>query len=166
MATKSETSLTKSNHTVKAFVTFRVAGATLSPDSITKLLRIHPTHTHKAGETYSTGRSKITPKSGIWLFSTDKILLSKDLYEHIDLVLILLGWGRSPRDRDNVALFRLARFLRKEPSLSATLSLFWYGTRDATEPKIPDSLIEFLRLMRISVETDFDRDESSPHKAA
>jgi hypothetical protein len=158
----------KSDQIMKAFVTFRVAGETLAPDHITQLLRIHPTYTHKRGEAYSTGRSNIIPTSGIWIFRTDTIWLSTDLNDHIRLLLLLFGLPNNigavrPIDGDN-PLLRLAVFLHQNPSLSATMSFFWHGAPDATEPKIPEWFLDLLKLIPVAVEIDFDRDESvSPH---
>ena len=169
MALKSAISTTKHNHDVKAFVTFRVVGENLIADEITQLLKIYPTHTHKKGETYSTGRSAVTPTSGMWLFSTEKILLSANLTEHIMLILwlfalldvnLLCNFERANASNGGIALFRLAPLLRKR-SLSATMSFFWHGDSAAPEPKVSEGFLELLKKIPVAVEFDFDKDEAA-----
>src|SRR5581483_10617135 len=82
MAFKSAISIMKHDHNLKAFVTFRVAGRKPSTKEIIQTLKIYPT---QKGEIYSTERSTVTPTSGIWLFSTERILLSANLTEHLCL---------------------------------------------------------------------------------
>jgi hypothetical protein len=173
MALKSATSSTKSDRGVKAFVTFRLAGDRLSPDEVTKLLRVNPTHAHRRGEQYSTGRSNITGATGVWLFSTDRIMLSGNLYDHLGLIFTILGLSRSPSVKfssEEGEFSRVARFLRlknflEDHSLSATLTLFWHGPQAIAYPKVPNELIELFELIPIRVETDFDKDEESPRRA-
>ena len=173
MALKSATSSTRSDKGVKAFVTFRVAGDTLSPNEVTNLLRVTPTHAHCLGEQYSTGRSTIVGKTGVWLFSTDRIMLSSNLYDHLGLIFTIFGLSAPSSMKfsaEEGEFSRVARFLRlrnflEEHSLTATLTLFWHGPQAIAYPKIPNELIELFELIPIRVETDFDKEEESPRRA-
>jgi hypothetical protein len=173
MALKSATSSTKSDRGVKAFVTFRVAGERLSPDEVTNLLKVTPTHAHRRGEPHSTGRSTVVGKTGVWLFSTDRIMLGGNLYDHLGLIFTILGLSRPSAiefSSENGEFSRIARFLRlkkflEEHSLTATLTLFWHGPQSVAYPKIPDELVELSELVPIKVESDFDKDEESRRKA-
>jgi hypothetical protein len=173
MALKSATSSTKSDRGIKAFVTFRIAGDSLSPDEVTNLLRVTPTHAHRRGEQYSTGKSTIIGKTGVWLFSTDRIMLSGNLYDHLGLIFTILGVSRSSPinfSSEEGEFSRVARFLRlqkflEEHSLTAALTLFWHGPQAMAYPKLPSELIELFELIPIKVETDFDKDEEAPRRA-
>jgi hypothetical protein len=164
----------KSDRGIKAFVTFRIAGDSLSPDDVTNLLRVTPTHAHRRGEQYSTGRSTIIGKTGVWLFSTDRIMLSGNLHDHLGLIFIILGLSRSSSinsSSEEGEFSRVARFLHlkkflEEHSLTAALTLFWHGPHAVAYPKIPSELIELFKLIPIKIETDFDKDEEAPRKAA
>src|SRR5574337_185547 len=118
MAPKSATSSTKSDSRPRAFATFRVAGDDLAPDEVTRLLEVRPTEAHVKGETYSTGRSTVVAGTGIWLFSTDRVLLSASLPDHVRLVSLIFGLQDPYAANAAVAqhgigkLPRLAEFLR------------------------------------------------------
>src|ERR1700750_1370596 len=93
MAAKSAKSTTKSDTaTLKTFVTFRLAGDTLDPDAVTPALRADPTTPHANGAQCTTGRSTVVPDTGVWLLSTDKISLSDNFYEHLQLALEIIGF--------------------------------------------------------------------------
>jgi hypothetical protein len=163
----------KSDKGIKAFVTFRLAGDSLQPDAVTNLLRVAPTHAHRLGEQYTIGRSTIVGKTGVWLFSTDSFALSSNLYDHVGLILAVLGLSRTPQiglpieegEYSLVTRFlRLQRFL-KERSLTATLTLFWHGPQAAPYPKVPNGLVELFELIPIKVEVDFDKDEDAPRRS-
>jgi hypothetical protein len=162
---------TKSDQTEKAFVTFRISGDDLIPDEVTRLLGIRPTHAHSKGEEYSTGRSTIIGRTGVWMFSTDHISLSSNLFVHLELMFSILGFNRSSGAIGNpssvehdlnpmLRILRLKEFL-KNKSLSATMTLFWHGSSGLAYPKLPDALIDLFTLIPIAIESDFDRDEDT-----
>src|ERR1700730_9399894 len=92
MAAKSATSSMKSDPTLKAFVTFRVVGDNLVPNEITQLLKMQPTYARLKGKTYSTGRSaNIIPSTNIWFFSTDTVMASNNIVDHVRLILFIFG---------------------------------------------------------------------------
>jgi hypothetical protein len=171
MAPRSAISTMKSDKSMRTFISLRVVGPTLEPDEITKLLGVYPTHVHKNGETYSTGRTSITPTSGMWLLATDKMFLTPDLASHIRLILVLFGLDKvlfgldklqaayESRSPDGIAFFRLAERLQTDASLSATMSFFWHGGPNSTAPTVPDLLLQLLALLHIHVELNFDKDE-------
>jgi hypothetical protein len=165
MAARSATSTTKSDATLKTFVTFRVAGDALDPDEVTRVLRVNPTHAHRKGESYSTGRSTIVPDTGVWLLSTERLSSSENFYFHLGLALQMLGLLPSnlPSSGDErlavtARYLALSRFLR-ERKLTATLSCFWHGAAGATKPTLPDILVEMFADIPIGLDIDFDRDE-------
>jgi len=165
----------KSERLVKTFATFRIAGDTLNPLEVTQLLRVQPTHAHRKDEKYSTGRSEIVGKTGVWLFSTDQISLSDNLYEHIGLIFTVLGLIRSragigeasEEERANAIahILRLERLL-KQNSLTATMTFFWHGPHNVPYPKVPEAFIGLFQLIPIALEMDFDRDEEVPPRRA
>jgi hypothetical protein len=167
--------MTKSDQTLKTFVTFRIAGDGLVPDEVTELLKVPPAHAHAKGVRYSTGRVEILPTTGVWFFSTDRLSISKNWVEHLALALVVIGLVQRPQlspslpaegELESVSrVLALGRFLQQK-GLTATLSVFWHGAPQATEPQIPNQITDFLRLIPIQIETDFDRDEvASPRRS-
>jgi hypothetical protein len=170
MAAKSATSLTKSDQTMKAFVTFRVTGDKLAPDEVTQLLKVQPTHIRVKGTPYSTGRSdNIVPSTNIWFFSTDSVIVSHNIFDHIRLALFVLGFiGPSVIEQlDTTANGRFIQFPRllslksllEKVTAKATMTFFWHGGAASIDPKVPEELFDLLRLAQIDVEVDFDKDE-------
>ena len=156
MATKSATSMTKSSVAIKTFVTFRVAGDTLDPLDVTALFKMKPTHQHRKGQEYSTGKSKVLPKTGVWFFSTETESTSRNIYVHIKILLSYV-FGDSRLD-GGIRILKL-RDLLEQKQLTATMTFFWYGKANASYPSIPDELIDLLKLVPVQIEYDFDRDE-------
>ena len=160
----------KHNGTIRTFITFRIAGDDLIPDEITNLLKIVPSHVHRKGEAYSTGRSNIVPATGLWLFSTDRITTNQDFAVHLEVAaLLLLGILPSLGNRfsesrlatsfDAVGnILRLKELLVRR-HLTATMTFFWHGEVSAEPPAIPEGLTPFLDLIPIHTEIDFDREE-------
>ena len=120
---------------MKAFVTFRVTGDKLVPADVTKLLKMQATDIRHKGIPSSTGRSNnIIPSTNIWFFSTDKVVASNNLYDHVALVLYLIGLEReneteptSKNISEKLArLLSLKNFLQKH-SAKAVMSFFWHG---------------------------------------
>lgn len=169
--TKSGASMTKSKETIKTFVTFRIAGDQLVPDEITKLLHVLPSHSHRKGEAYSTGKSTIAPTTGVWLFSTERITTSRSFDVHLQAALFLLGFMRQPGSPTGGGLQgefdALANFLRlkriiDDKSLTAAMTFFWHGAAGAEYPAVPDGLKDLFDLVPIAIETDFDREDELP----
>jgi hypothetical protein len=150
MAAKSATSSMKSDPTLKAFVTFRVVGDNLVPNEITQLLKMQPTYARLKGKTYSTGRSaNIIPSTNIWFFSTDTVMASNNIVDHVRLILFIFGL----MEFDGVSIFL------SKSSAKATMTFFWHGTSISSVPKIPELLLDLLKLIEVEVEVDFDKDE-------
>jgi len=170
MATKSGTSVMKSDSaTIKTFVTFRVAGDTLDPDEVTRVLRAYSSHAHRKGERFTTANSAIVPDTGVWLLSTDKIFLSNHFHEHLQLALKILGIypvdlsGESDSLRAATRCLKIKQFLQ-DRKLTATLSCFWHGEPRASYPQIPEELSNLFELIPIGLDIDFDRDEAPPRR--
>jgi|HubBroStandDraft_1064217.scaffolds.fasta_scaffold243930_2 hypothetical protein len=134
-----------------AFVTFRVAGAALEPEEVTNVLKVHPTHAHRKGETYGSGRRgrPVTAKTGVWSFSTDRLSERPALGEHLTIVRKFLDPERTDE---------LHELLRRE-HLTATLTCFWHGGRNATPPSVPGDIKDLLSKLPATIETDFATDE-------
>jgi hypothetical protein len=170
MAAKSATSSTKSDQTIRTFVTFRVTGDELDPDAVTQLLKVRPTHARLKGKSYSTGKSEnIIPSTNIWFFSTDTVMSSQNIVDHIRLVLFVLGlMGASGvhsldatmngNNAPFARLLSLRAFLTKS-SAKATMTFFWHGASGSTSPKISEQLFDMLRLIEVDGDIDFDKDE-------
>jgi Domain of unknown function (DUF4279) len=171
MAARSATSTTKSDATIKTFVTFRIAGDNLDPDEVTRVLRAFPTHAHRKGDPYKTKTSTIVPNTGVWLLSTDKISLSDIFPEHLRLVLQILGlWPAAPSNEEETLqavgrYLELSQFL-KDKRLTATMTCFWHGAPQAVEPKVPSQLLDLFKRIPISLDIDFDRDEATRRRVA
>jgi hypothetical protein len=170
MAAKSATSSTKSDRTLKTFITFRVVGDKLVPDEVTQLLKMQPTHARLKGKPYSTGKSEnIIPSTNIWFFSTDTVMASNNIVDHIQLVLFILGLMESSgieildaiADKRRTPLSRVIslKLLLRNSSAKATMTLFWHGASGSSVPKIPEGLFDILKLIEVDVEVDFDKDE-------
>ena len=166
LTAKSATSTTKSDTaTLKTFVTFRLAGDTLDPEEVTRALRAYPTHAHRKGEQFTTGRSTVVPDTGVWLLSTDKISLSDNFYEHLQLALEIIGFFPVNRSGERDSLRAATRCLEfkqflQDRKLTATLSCFWHGAPRAPSPHVPEELSKFFELIPIGLDIDFDRDEA------
>jgi hypothetical protein len=137
-----------------AFVTFRVAGNALDPADVTKILHIAPTHAHRMGETYRSGPIKgrpITGKSGVWYFSTDRLVESAELDDHLAYVRKFLHAGSR----------RLLHDLLGKQHLTAALTCFWHGQPHAKPPIVPGDVRELLGSLPATIETDFATDDQA-----
>jgi hypothetical protein len=145
--------------TIRTYATFRLAGDKLDPHAVTRHLRLVPTLAYAKDERYSRGdRSQnLTGRTGVWFFSTKKLVASQRLVEHADLLMKLIMPG--PTD-----IARLHQLIRRD-GLDATMTLFWFGRGSAKKPAVPRSLPDFLKLLPASLETDFQT-EHSGRKAA
>src|SRR5262245_35364699 len=141
---QSETSMTKSERT---FATLRVAGDNLVPDQVTKLLGIEPTLAYAKGEHY--GRRHLKGRTGVWLLSTDGVVKSNSLKDHVGWLL----W--------RVRIKALPDFVKKN-SLHSVLTCFWHGPSGVSAPIIPDDMRHMLMMLHVQLETDFETDDGPP----
>jgi hypothetical protein len=76
----------------KAFVTLRFAGDDLDPAGISAILPIAPTRAHRKGEQFFAGphAGQLRGRTGIWFLSTNKLIPSDDLGDHLEFVRTLL----------------------------------------------------------------------------
>ncbi len=166
---------------IKTFATFRVAGDDLVPSEVTEILKVAPTRAYGKGETYVGKNTKraVKYKTGIWLLSTDKIIESPSLLDHLRFLLQILVPlrlipGLSPltsklrvalAEQNTQPIDQLRRLLR-ERSLHAVVTCFWHGSAGATPPKIPKDVLYTLRRLPADLERDFDTDRPRETKVA
>ncbi|MGH9353957.1 MAG: DUF4279 domain-containing protein [Terriglobia bacterium] len=145
--------------THKTYATFRVSGDTLDPDIITKILRVIPTISYAKGEKYFAGQrtGELIGKTGMWSFTTDKLVASNNLQHHLAYVLGILIPGR----QDASPLVHLHALLAKNKGIRADLRCFWHGHASAKKPSIPKIVTEFVKIIPASIEADFDTDSVS-----
>jgi hypothetical protein len=163
--------------TIKTFATLRVTGDDLDPDEVTQILRITPTTAHRKGEPFRSGprAGTVIGRTGVWYFSTEHIFDSDRLSDHINALFATIYFeefvkqNQKPRQEGRVKITynftligRLARLsqLLKRRSARAVLSCFWHGKLGATPPSIPRYVAAVFKLVPITIETDFDTDES------
>jgi len=142
--------------TRKTYVTFRVAGDSLTPDAITKSLRLVPTLQYAKGQTYFAGprTGELLGKSGVWLLTTDKLVASYDLREHLAYLLGIL----IPDRQDATPLFQLHALLSKHKDWHTDLLCFWHGRIGAKKPSIPRYVSGVMKFLPATIETDFATD--------
>jgi Domain of unknown function (DUF4279) len=92
-AMSSATSITKSDHKVRAFATLRFAGDELDPDEISRIIKEQPARAYRKGQTYRSGPHgpDVTGRTGVWYFSTRKKIQSKDLADHFSALERLIA---------------------------------------------------------------------------
>lgn len=154
--TKSEPS-----DTLSAFATLRFAGDRLVPDQITQILRVRPTQAYRKGEIYSAGprSSKLRGRTGVWFLSTDKIVASRNLDDHISYLIGLL-W---PTPDKIERLIDLRQIIAKR-GLKAHVTLFWHGRPRGKKPTVHPFLADFFEILPADIQLDFDVDEESPKR--
>ena len=142
--------------TRKTYVTFRVVGDSLVPDAITKALRVVPTTQYTKGQTYFAGprTGELLGKSGVWSLTTDKLVASRNLRDHLAYLLGVL----IPDRQDANPLFQLHALLAKHKGWRADLSCFWHGHVGAKKPSIPKFVGEVMKFLPAAIETDFATD--------
>jgi uncharacterized protein DUF4279 len=145
--------------TRKACVTFRVVGDSLAPEAITKVLRVVPTIQYAKGQTYFAGPSSgdLIGKTGVWSLTTDKIVASDSLRDHLAYLLGML----IPEKRDANPLFQLHALLARHKDWRADLSCFWHGRFGAKRPSIPKFVAEAMKFLPAAIETDFATDSTA-----
>jgi hypothetical protein len=180
--------MTSSDGTIRTFATFRVVGDKLDPSEITNLLHVNPTLAYARGERYRAGdqAGTLVGKTGVWYLSTDGVINSSKLSDHIFPLFAVLTldhfeeWlkekanpkppSRIVQKRPQLSEFMLHGRLRalslllRRKSLKASLSCFWHGTRDAKPPAVPRLVSNIFKIVPIAIETDFATDEQEPAK--
>lgn len=143
--------------TRKVYVSLRVMGDDLDPKQITRILKIAPTLTYAKGEAFRAGgdRERIG-RTGLWLFSTDGIVASDDLHDHLAYILGVLIPGR----QEARPLAQLHALLAHQKGLRADLACFWHGRYGARKPSVPKYLGEILKLIPAELEIDFATDSA------
>jgi len=167
--------------TVRAFATLRVAGDQLVPHEITDILRAYPTLSYRKGEKYVGGKNsgEISGRTGVWYLSTDKIVSSNTLSDHIIYLTGILIPERTlgitnppivigPDESLGKTFHRLGKLqnIIQKRDLKATMSLFWHGVAGTRLPSIPKAIPPLFRLVPIGIEQDFDTDGVSQRDAA
>jgi hypothetical protein len=146
--------------TVKTFATLRFAGDALVPDQITRALRVVPTLGYAKGEMYQAGpRSpEMIGKTGVWYFSTDRLVASDRLSDHVAFVALLLSRDPVNPLNDPARFLTLQKLMRRQ-GLQAAVTCFWHGPPGAKKPTLPRPLVELFKTLPADVETDFEVDE-------
>ena len=144
--------MTKSDPTKKAFATLRFTGDALDPDEISSALGTSPTRAYRKGQIFSPGprTPRVVGRTGIWYLSTDKLVSSGDLGEHLRYLVEVLA-PDSPREK------RLARIreLMQRDHLEAHVTCFWFGEEGEPEPTIPPEMAATFARLPADIETDF-----------
>jgi Domain of unknown function (DUF4279) len=139
-----------------SFATFRVAGDRLVPDEITSILQTAPTSAYQKGAKVKFGaRSPETAgKTGMWFLSTDRIVSSPNLEDHLRYIFptVFMPGG-------DVLRFAAFHDLLKKKSLKAHLTIFWHGPSRGKKPSLPPSFEAMLKAIPADIEVDFDTDE-------
>ena len=148
--------------TRKTYVTFRVVGDTLAPEAVTRALRIFPSIQYSKGQTYFAGSrtGNLVGKSGVWSLTTDKLVASNNLRDHLAYLLGVL----IPDRQDANPLFQLHALLSKHNDWRADLSCFWHGRERAKKPSIPKFVTEVMNFLPAAIETDFATDSPTEHE--
>jgi hypothetical protein len=145
--------------TIKTFVTFRISGDDLIPSEITDIMRLVPNEAHRKDEFYIMGPRAGTRQAhtGIWYFTTDKMVASKNLLDHLRFLIVAL----SPDPTRLVWQLNRLEGIVKKRNLKAVVGLFWHGIAGAKPPSIPRQFVPIFRSVSIDVEKDFDTDQTS-----
>jgi Domain of unknown function (DUF4279) len=157
-ANTSATFMTNSDKTIGAFATLRFVGDALDPDEISEALKQKPTRAYRVGETYRPGpRSpELIGKTGLWYYSTDRLIPSKDLNDHLDALIRLIA----PFADDGKRL-RTLREIMERDNLRAHVTCFWRGRSGADKPSIHSAAKEAFDRLPAEIEVDFDIEDES-----
>jgi hypothetical protein len=133
-------------------VTLRFAGDDLGPDDVSAVLPVLPTRAHRKGEEFFAGphAGNLRGRTGIWFLTTDKLVPSDDLEDHLAFVQKLLY--PVPDDASRIA--NLHDILKRTHS-SAHVTCFWRGDHGEAVPRIPDSFKSAIKPLAGNIETDF-----------
>src|SRR4051794_19568025 len=91
------TSLPRSEQdTRKTYASLRVVGDNLDPQQVTRILKVVPTIAYAKGEKFEARaeEKERTGRTGVWLLSTDRIVASDNLHDHLAYILGVLIPGR------------------------------------------------------------------------
>jgi hypothetical protein len=138
----------------KVFASLGLVGDRLQPQHVTDILGISPTKSWRKGELFRPGpRSpEIVARTGAWWLSTEGLVASPDLDEHLAyLVALILPKG----DGDRLA--RLQGLMREE-SAAAHVGCFWHGEAGAQPPVIPPFAVAAFNRLPAEIEIDIDTD--------
>jgi hypothetical protein len=152
--TGSVISTTKSEAgTLSAFAGLNFAGDRLDPTRITQVLGVEPTISYRKGEVYLRSRGReARGRTGLWRLSTDKLINSHDLNQHLTHLLDIMFPGGSTKFVEPL------RALIREYDLEADIDCFWYGEHGATPPEIPEETRAAFAKIGATIETDFQTD--------
>ncbi len=144
---------------VNTFATLRFAGDALVPEEITRILRTVPRLQYAKGESYKPGprSAEVIGKTGVWYFSTDAIVASASLADHVAFLALLLARDPVNPLADPAKFLRLQETMRQQ-ALQAVVTCFWHGPPTVRKPSIPRPILELFRLLPAEVETDFEVD--------
>lgn len=145
------------------FATFRVVGDTLVPDEVTRILKIVPSLAYAKGERYYAGprTPNLIGRTGVWYLSTQGIVASDKLSDHLGFIVRLLQNGGA-----STAPINALRQLLRRHDLRANVSCFWSGLAGARRPSIPRSVAATLKSLPAKIETDFESDAEPNRHAA
>jgi hypothetical protein len=149
------------SETRKTFATFRVSGDALDPNQVTRILRLLPTIAYAKGQQYFAGEriGHLTGKTGIWLFSTENVVASDALHDHLFYIV-----GMFVPERQNIIPLTQLRALMARRKLHAELSAFWHGLHGTKHPPIPKGVSEVMKLLPADIEIDFATDQSESER--
>jgi hypothetical protein len=149
---------TKTDRTAKAmtFATLRFAGDALDPQDISDILRVKPWRAHRKGESFYAGQHAgyLSGRTGIWYLSTDKLIDSDNLMDHLQLVEELLY----PAPGDNRRVMQLRDVLVRSGA-EAHISVFWRGLPGTEPPAIPGKFARLSTEIGAVIELDFHNDD-------
>lgn len=151
------TSTMKTDVAPITFATLRFAGDGLDPSEITKILQVPPTRAHRKGERFFAGQRTgyLTGRTGLWYLTTDKLIESTDLADHLAFLERIL----QPYPDDNLRLMKLRDVLGLAHG-DAHISVFWRGPEGMVPPSIPGSFSILAHILSADIEPDFDTEES------
>lgn len=139
-----------------AFATLRFAGDALDPRDISDILPEHPWRAHRKGERFNAGKraGELTGRTGIWYLSTDTLVDSPNLADHLRFLKRLLY----PAPGDNFRLMKIRDVLGRTGA-RARISVFWRGPTGARPPSIPGDFVKFAHEIGADIEPDFETDD-------
>jgi hypothetical protein len=138
---------------LSAFAGLNFAGDRLDPVRITQMLGVEPTISYRKGEMYLRSRGReARGRTGLWRLSTDKLINSHDLNEHLTRLLDIMFPGGSTKFVEPL------RALMRQFDLEADVDCFWYGEHGANLPEISEEMRTKFALIGATIETDFQTD--------
>jgi Domain of unknown function (DUF4279) len=144
----------------KTFATFRVVGDRLDPEQITGFLKVVPKYSYAKGQRYSAGNNsqRLLGKTGVWFFSTDNIVASSDLSDHLGYLLVVLFMNRNNDVPTGAQLANNLLTFKKllgAKSLKPVVTCFWHGAVGSKKPSVPAAITDIFNFIGAEIETDF-----------